>query len=101
MQFRSERDQQLAIKVISQMIDLVDSLLQRMEAVQSAADLSATDSGRLLLDAVCMQYLANQYFNIDRRQVLWITRHPLPSFRDRPKMILGTLISSGSASMNH
>jgi len=30
MQFRSERDQQLAIK-ISQMIDLVDSLLQRME----------------------------------------------------------------------
>ena len=33
MQFRSEWDQQLAIKVISQMIDLVDSLLQRMEAV--------------------------------------------------------------------
>ena len=33
MQFRSERDQQLASKVISQMIDLVDSLLQRMEAV--------------------------------------------------------------------
>jgi hypothetical protein len=30
MQFRSERDQHLAIKVISQMIDLVDSLLQRM-----------------------------------------------------------------------
>jgi len=31
MQFRSEPEQQLAIKVISQMIDLVDSLLQRME----------------------------------------------------------------------
>lgn len=28
MQFQSERDQQLASKVISQMIDMVDSLLQ-------------------------------------------------------------------------
>jgi hypothetical protein len=35
MQFRSERDQQLAIKVISQMIDLVDSLLQRMAPIQN------------------------------------------------------------------
>jgi hypothetical protein len=58
MRFRSERDQQLAIKVISQMIDLVDSLLQRMEAVQDEADLTGSDGGRLLLDAVCMQYLA-------------------------------------------
>ena len=58
MQFRSERDQQLAIKVISQMIDLVDSLLQRMEAVQNQADLTGNDGGRLLFDAVCMQYLA-------------------------------------------
>jgi hypothetical protein len=58
MQFRSERDQQLAIKIISQMIDLVDSLLQRMEAVQNEADLTGNDGRRLLLDAVCMQYLA-------------------------------------------
>jgi uncharacterized protein with HEPN domain len=58
MQFRSERDQPLAIKVISQMIVLIETLIQRMEHVQSAADLSASDSGRLLLDAVCMQYLA-------------------------------------------
>jgi len=137
MQFRSERDQQLAIKVISQMIVLIETLIQRMEPVQSAADLSATDSGRLLLDAVCMQYLAlgeavkqldkltgftlqeqvpeqdwkgimgfrdvlaHQYFNIDPRQVLWITRHSLPSLRDRLKTLLATLISSGSASINH
>ena len=130
MQFRSERDQQLAIKVISQMIVLIETLIQRMEPVQSAADLSATDSGRLLLDAVCMQYLAlgeavkqldkltgftlqeqvpeqdwkgimgfrdvlaHQYFNIDPRQVLWITRHSLPSLRDRLKTLLATLISS-------
>jgi uncharacterized protein with HEPN domain len=58
MQFRSERDQQLAIKVVSQLIDLVDSLLQRMEAVPDEADLTGSDGGRLLLDAVCMQYLA-------------------------------------------
>ena len=137
MQFRSERDQQLAIKVISQMIVLIETLIQRMEPVQSAADLSATDSGRLLLDAVCMQYLAlgeavkqldkltgftlqeqvpeqdwkgimgfrdvlaHQYFNIDPRQVLWITRHSLPSLRDSLKTLLVTLISSGSVSMNH
>ena len=137
MQFRSDRDQQLAIKVISQLIDLVDSLLQSMEAVQDEADLTGSDGGRLLLDAVCMQYpalgevvkqlekltgftlqdqvpdqdwkgimgfrdvLAHQYFNIDPRQVLWITRHSLPSLQDRLKTILATLISSGSASMNH
>ena len=58
MQFRSERDQQLAVKVISQMIDLVHSLLQRMEAVQNEVDLTVNDGGRLILDAVCMQYLA-------------------------------------------
>ena len=87
----------------------------RMEAVQSDADLSETEAGRLLLDAVCMQYLAlgeavkqldkltgltlqqqvpdqdwkgimgfrdvlaHQYFNIDPRQVLWITREALPT----------------------
>jgi hypothetical protein len=100
MQFRSERDQQLSIKVISQMIVLIETLIQRMVPVHSAADLSATHSGRLLLDAVCMQYLAHQYFNIDPRQVLWITRHSLPSLRDSLKTILATLISSGSASMN-
>jgi len=123
MQFRSERDQQLAIKVISQMIVLIETLIQRMEPVQSAADLSATDSGRLLLDAVCMQYLAlgeavkqldkltgftlqeqvpeqdwkgimgfrdilaHQYFNIDPRQVLWITQEALPSLLQSLKQI--------------
>ena len=100
MRLQSERDQQLAIKVISQMIVLIGTLIQRMEPVQSAADLSATDSGRLLLDAVCMQYLTHQCFNIDPRQVLWITRHPLPSLQDSLTTILATLISSGSASMN-
>jgi len=123
MQFRSERDQQLAIKVISQMTVLIETLIQRMEHVQSAADLSATDSGRLLLDAVCMQYLAlgeavkqldkltgftlreqvpeqdwkgimgfrdvlaHQYFNIDPRQVLWITQEALPSLLQGLKQI--------------
>ena len=123
MQFRSERDHKLAIKVISQMIVLIETLIQRMEPVQSAADLSATDSGRLLLDAVCMQYLAlgeavkhldkltgftlqeqvpqqdwkgimgfrdvlaHQYFNIDPRQVLWITQEALPSLLQSLKQI--------------
>lgn len=58
MQFRSERDQQLVIKVISQMIELVDSLLQRMKPIQNEAEPTGSDGGRLLLDAVCMQYLA-------------------------------------------
>jgi hypothetical protein len=58
MQFRSERDQQLAVKVISQMINLVHSLLQRMEAVQNEVDFTGNDGGCLILDAVCMQYLA-------------------------------------------
>jgi uncharacterized protein with HEPN domain len=137
MRFQSERDQQLAIMVISQMIDLVDTLLQRMEAVQNEADLTGNDGGRLLLDAVCMQYLAlgeavkqldkltgftlqeqvpeqdwkgimgfrdvlaHQYFNIDPRQVLWITQEALPSLQVSLKTILATLISSGSASMIH
>jgi hypothetical protein len=58
MRFQSERDQRLAFSVISQIIALIETLIQRMEPIQSAADSSATDSGRLLLDAVCMQYLA-------------------------------------------
>ena len=123
MQFRSERDQQLAIKVVSQLIDLVDSLLQRMEAVPDEADLTGSDGGRLLLDAVCMQYLAlgeavkqldkltgftfqeqvpeqdwkgimgfrdvlaHQYFNIDPRQVLWITQEALPSLLQGLKQV--------------
>ena len=123
MRFQSERDQRLAASVISQMIVLIETLIQRMEPVQSAADLSATDSGRLLLDAVCMQYLAlgeavkqldkltgftlqeqvpqqdwkgimgfrdvlaHQYFNIDPRQVLWITQEALPSLLQSLKQI--------------
>jgi uncharacterized protein with HEPN domain len=123
MQFRSERDQRLAASVISQMIVLIETLIQRMVPVQSATDLSATDSGRLLLDAVCMQYLAlgeavkhldkltgftlqeqdpqqdwkgimgfrdvlaHQYFNIDPRQVLWITQEALPSLLQSLKQI--------------
>ena len=115
MRFPSEREQRLAASVITQMISLIKSLMLRMEAVQSDADLSETEAGRLLLDAVCMQYLAlgeavkqldkltgltlqqqvpdqdwkgimgfrdvlaHQYFNIDPRQVLWITREALPT----------------------
>ena len=45
--------------------------------------------------------LAHQYFNIDPRQVLWITRHSLPSLQDSLKTLLATLISSGLASMNY
>jgi uncharacterized protein with HEPN domain len=109
--------------VISQIIALIETLIQRMEPVQSAADLSATDSARLLLDAVCMKYLAlgeavkqldkltgftlqeqvpeqdwkgimgfrdvlaHQYFNIDPRQVLWITQEALPSLLQSLKQI--------------
>ena len=43
MRFQSERDQRLAASVISQMIVLIETLIQRMEPVQSATDLSATD----------------------------------------------------------
>jgi hypothetical protein len=46
---------------------------------QSERDQRLAASGRLLLDAVCMQYLAHQYFNIDPRQVLWITQEALLS----------------------
>lgn len=110
MQYRSERDQELAIEVLQQMIRLVESLLLRMATVQGVSDLQDTEEGRLLLDAVCMQYLAlgeavkqldkltgntlqnqvpeqdwkgimgfrdilaHQYFNVDPRQVLWVTR---------------------------
>ena len=58
MRFPSDREQRLAVTVIAQTISLIESLLHRMETVQSEADLSETESGRLLLDAVCMQYLA-------------------------------------------
>ena len=43
MQFRSERDQQLAIKVISQMIDLVDSLLQDHTFAASGFELKSRE----------------------------------------------------------
>lgn len=123
MRFQSERDQRLAASVISQMIALVETLIQRMQPVQSADDLTASEAGRLLLDAVCMQYLAlgeavkqldkltgftlqvqapdqdwkgimgfrdvlaHQYFNIDPRQVLWITHEALPSLLQKLKDI--------------
>lgn len=58
MRFQSERDQRLAASVISQMISLVETVIQHMQPVQSADDLTASETGRLLLDAVCMQYLA-------------------------------------------
>lgn len=50
MRFPSEGEQRLAASVISQMISLIETLIQRMEAVQSEADLAETDAGRLLLD---------------------------------------------------
>ena len=126
MRFPSERDQRLAVTVIAQMISLIESVLLRMQSVQSEADLSATESGRLLLDAVCMQYLAlgeavkqldkltgltlqeqvpdqdwkgimgfrdvlaHQYFNIDPRQVLWITREALPAPLQNLRQIQGS-----------
>lgn len=123
MRFQSEHDQRLAALVISQMIELVETLITRMHAVQSADDLTASEQGRLLLDAVCMQYLAlgeavkqldkltgltlqvqapyqdwkgimgfrdvlaHQYFNIDPRQVFWITKEALPSLLQNLKEI--------------
>ena len=126
MRFPSEREQRLAASVIAQMISLMESLLLRMEAVESEADLCETESGRLLLDAVCMQFLAlgeavkqldklsgftlqeqvpdqdwkgmmgfrnilaHQYFNIDPRQVLWITREALPALLQNLKQIQGS-----------
>lgn len=126
MRFPSERERRLAASVIAQMIRLMESLLLRMEAVQSEADLCETESGRLLLDAVCMQFLAlgeavkqldkltgytlqeqvpdqdwkgmmgfrnilaHQYFNIDPRQVLWITREALPALLQNLKQIQGS-----------
>lgn len=126
MRFPSERERRLAASVIAQVISLMESLLLRMEAVQSEADLCETESGRLLLDAVCMQFLAlgeavkqldkltgytlqeqvpdqdwkgmmgfrdilaHQYFNIDPRQVLWITREALPALLQNLKQIQGS-----------
>lgn len=126
MRFPSEQERRLAASVIAQMISLMESLLLRMEAVQSEADLCETESGRLLLDAVCMQFLAlgeavkqldkltgytlqeqvpdqdwkgmmgfrnilaHQYFNIDPRQVLWITREALPALLQNLKQIQGS-----------
>ena len=58
MRFRSERERQLAAEVAKQMITPVESLQQRMALVQAEADLQGTETGRLLLDVVCMQYLA-------------------------------------------
>jgi len=123
MRFRSEREKRLASSVIAQMISLIESLLQRMEPIQSDAELSETEAGSLLLDAFCMQYLAlgeavkqldkltgftsqeqvpdqdwkgimglrdvlaHQYFNIDPRQVLWITREALPALLQQLKQI--------------
>jgi uncharacterized protein with HEPN domain len=58
MRFASEREQRLAGSVMAQMISLIESLLHRMETVDSEADLSQIEAGRLLLDAVCMPYVA-------------------------------------------
>lgn len=109
------------------MLSLVDSLLQRMTPVQTEADLQDSEAGRLLLDAVCMQYLAlgeavkqldkltghtlqdqipeqdwkgimgfrdvlaHQYFNVDPRQVLWITREALPQLQVTLQIMLTAL----------
>jgi uncharacterized protein with HEPN domain len=130
MRFRSDRERKLAAAVIRQMLSLVDSLLQRMAQVQTEADLHDSEAGRLLLDAVCMQYLAlgkavkqldkltgntlqdqipvqdwkgimgfrdvlaHQYFNVDPRQVLWITQEALPSLRKTLVSMLATITSS-------
>lgn len=130
MRFRSDRERELAAEVIRQMLSLVDSLLQRMAPVQTEADLQDSEAGRLLLDAVCMQYLAlgeavkqldkltgntlqdqvpeqdwkgimgfhdvlaHQYFNVDPRQVLWITQEALPPLRETLVSMLATMTSS-------
>lgn len=127
MRFRSEREQQLAAEVLRQMLSLIDSLQQRMTPVQTEADLQDSEAGRLLLDAVCMQYLAlgeavkqidkltgntlqdqipeqdwkgimgfrdvlaHQYFNVDPRQVLWITREALPQLQVTLQIMLAAL----------
>jgi uncharacterized protein with HEPN domain len=127
MQFRSERDQELAIEVLQQMVRLVESLLLRMATAQGESDLQDTEEGRFLLDAVCMQYLAlgeavkqldkltgntlqnqvpeqdwkgimgfrdilaHQYFNVDPRQVLWITREALPQLQTTLQTMLTCL----------
>jgi uncharacterized protein with HEPN domain len=130
MRFRSDRERKLAASVIRQMLSLVDSLLQRMAPVQTEADLHDSEAGRLILDAVCMQYLAlgeavkqldkltgntlqdqipvqdwkgimgfrdvlaHQYFNVDPRQVLWITQETMPSLRETLVSMLATITSS-------
>ncbi|MCP9774938.1 DUF86 domain-containing protein [Cyanobium sp. WAJ14-Wanaka] len=131
MRFPSEQEERLAVSVISQMLSLIESVLKRMKTVYSATDLSKTEAGRLLLDAVCMQYLAlgeavkqldkltgftlqeqvpeqdgkgmmgfrdvlaHQYFNIDPRQVLWITQEALPSLLQNLKQIKASCEASG------
>jgi uncharacterized protein with HEPN domain len=109
------------------MLSLVESLLQRMAPIQTEADLQATETGQLLFDAVCMQYLAlgeavkqldkltgntlqdqfpeqdwkgimgfrdvlgHQYFNVDPRQVLWITLEALPQLQATLQTLLDSL----------
>jgi len=95
-----------------------------MAPIPREAELRDSEVGRLLLDAVCMQYLAlgesvkqldklidhtlqdqcpdqdwkgimgfrdllaHQYFNVDPRQVLWITREALPQLQTRLEVIM-------------
>ena len=49
---------QFSQDLLEQILSLVESVIARMAAVSSADDLLVTEQGKLLLDAVCMQYLA-------------------------------------------
>ena len=51
-------EKQFSQDLLEQILSLVESVIARMAAVSSADDLLVTEQGKLLLDAVCMQYLA-------------------------------------------
>ena len=51
-------EKQFSQDLLEQILNLVESVINRMAEVGSADDLVLTEQGKLLLDAVCMQYLA-------------------------------------------
>ncbi|MCX5928890.1 MAG: DUF86 domain-containing protein [Synechococcus sp. LacPavin_0920_WC12_MAG_50_7] len=72
-------EKQFSQDLLEQILNLVESVINRMAEVGSADDLVLTEQGKLLLDAVCMQYLAlgETIKQLDKHtQGELLTRHP-------------------------
>ena len=72
-------EKQFSQDLLEQILNLVESVINRMAEVGSADDLVLTEQDKLLLDAVCMQYLAlgETIKQLDKHtQGELLTRHP-------------------------